>query len=198
MMKNNPFFKGYYQSEELMKMGFKKVGKNVHISKSCTIIGLENISLGNNIRIDDNAIITCNNGFLKMGNYIHIGGNCYISCNGGVEMRDFSGLSQGVCLYSCSDDYSGKFLTNPTIPKKFLNVNSKSVLIGKHVILGSGCVVLPGVEIGEGTSIGALSLVTKSLKEWSIYFGSPAKFLKSRRKDLLEKEKLLFQEQKYL
>ena len=44
---------------------------------------------------------------------------------------------------------------------------------------------MPGVTLGEGTSIYAMSLVTKSTESWSIYFGIPAKRLKSRKRDLL-------------
>ena len=87
----------------------------------------------------------------------------------------FSGLSQSVRIYSSSDDYSGKSLTNPTVPKKYLNVKIKPVVIGRHVVIGSGSVVLPGANIGNGSSVGALSLVTKSLEEWGIYLGTPAK-----------------------
>ena len=80
------------------------------------------------------------------------------------------------------------------MPKKYLNVISKPVLIGRHVIIGSGSVVLPGVKIGMGTSVGALSLVVKSLEEWGVYLGAPAKRIKARKKDLLEQEKLLLNE----
>ena len=194
MSLENPFNQGYHTTEQLRKMGFKFVGENVQIAKNCTIIGLENISLGDNIRIDGGVTLACASGFLKIGSYIHIGGGCHITCAGGVELSDFSGLSQGVRIYSGSDDYSGNSLTNPTVPKKYLNVTVKPVFIGRHVIIGSGSVVLPGVKIGNGTSIGALSLVTKSLDEWGVYMGSPAKRIKARKKDLLEQEKLLLDE----
>ena len=194
MSLENPFNQGYQTTEQLRKMGFKFVGENVQIAKNCTIIGLENISLGDNIRIDGGVTLACASGFLKIGSYIHIGGGCHITCAGGVELSDFSGLSQGVRIYSGSDDYSGNSLTNPTVPKKYLNVTVKPVFIGRHVIIGSGSVVLPGVKIGNGTSIGALSLVTKSLDEWGVYMGSPAKRIKARKKDLLEQEKLLLDE----
>ena len=46
-------------------------------------------------------------------------------------------------------------------------------------------------HIGEGTSVGALSLVSKPLDEWGVYFGSPAKRLKARSKKLLDMEKQL-------
>ena len=194
MNSDNLFNQGYYITEQIREMGFKYVGDNVQIAKNCTIIGRENISLGDNIRIDGGVTLVCANGYLKIGSYVHIGNDCYISCVGGVELLDFSGLSQGVRIYSASDDYSGKSLTNPTVPKKYLNVTVKPVLIGRHVIIGSGSVVFPGVTIGNGSSVGALSLVTKSLKGSGVYFGSPAKRIKARIIDFLEQEKLLLGE----
>jgi galactoside O-acetyltransferase len=103
-------------------------------------------------------------------------------------MQDFSGLSQGARIYSCSDDYSGNSLTNPTVPGEYLNLKIAPVIIGRHVIIGSGSVVLPGCSIQEGSSVGALSLVTKSLESWGVYLGIPAKRIKSRSKKLLERE----------
>lgn len=190
----NTFNQGYYSTEQLRKMDFKYVGNNVQIAKNCTVIGLENISLGDNIRVDGGVSLICASGYLKIGSYTHIGSGCHLGCAGGVELSDFSGLSQGVRIYSGSDDYSGKSLTNPTVPKKYLNVKIKPVLIGRHVIIGSGSVVLPGVTIGDGSSVGALSLVMKSLGKWGVYVGNPAKKLKTRKKDLLEQEKMVLSE----
>jgi galactoside O-acetyltransferase len=190
----NPFNQGYFESDELRKFGFKSVGDNVKIAKNSTIIGLNNISLGSNIRIDGNVVIAAYSGSLTLGSYIHIGGGCHLSCAGGIVLADFSGLSQGVRIYSGTDDYTGKSLTNPTVPHKYLNVKIAPVLLGKHVIVGSGSVILPGVTIGEGSSVGALSLVTKSLDDWGVYFGSPAKRLKARRKDMLKLEEELLLE----
>ncbi|MDA9559164.1 acyltransferase [Alphaproteobacteria bacterium] len=189
MKKINPFDQGYFCSEDLKNMGFKNVGTNVKIAKNCTIIGLQNINIKNNVRIDGGVTISCEHGNLNIGNYIHIGGNCHLACAGGITLDNFSGLSQGVRVYSSTDDYSGKSLTNPTIPSTYLKTITKPVNIGKHVIIGSGSVVLPGVVIGMGSSVGALSLVTKPLNNWGVYFGIPVKKLKNRNKSLLEKEK---------
>jgi len=186
------FDSGYYTETELREAGFKSVGKNVSIAKNCTIIGVENISLGNNVRIDGYcSLVAADTGYLKLGSFIHIGSYCYLSAGSGIVMNDFSGLSQGVCIYSKSDDYSGKHLTNPTVPQEFLGVIEGTVELGRHVIIGSGSVILPQVTIGEGSSVAALSLVTKSLDSWGVYIGCPAKRLKARRKDLLELEKEL-------
>lgn len=79
-------------------------------------------------------------------------------------------------------------MTNPTIPNLYKNVFSASVTLKRHVIVGSGTVILPGVTLNEGVAIGALSLVSKSCEEFAIYAGSPAKFIKKRSRNLLTLE----------
>ncbi len=49
----NPFDPGYYDEHDLKEAGFKATGHNAQIAKSCKIIGLENIEIGNNVRIDE-------------------------------------------------------------------------------------------------------------------------------------------------
>ena len=193
VMKQNesPFNPGYYNSSELRSMGFGKVGENVSIGKNCVIIGLGNIYLGNNVRIDGMTVIAANSGRLDIGDYVHVGGGCHLVCAGSIILEDFCGLSQGVCVYSATDDYTGTTLTNPMVPKDFTNVTSAPVTFRRHVIVGSGSVVLPGVEVAEGSSVGALSLVTKSLRSWGVYAGTPVRRLHDRSKALLELERQL-------
>lgn len=183
------FDPGYYTDDDLKNAGFKSFGKNVSIAKNCTIIGSSNISIGDNVRIDGYcSIIAAGTGYVQLGSYIHIGGYSMLSAGDGIIMNDFSGISQGVKIYSRTDDYSGKYLTNPTVPEKFTSITRGEVVLEKHVIIGSGSVVLPRVTIGEGSSVGALSLVSKNLEAWGIYFGLPAKRLKGRSKDVLKLE----------
>lgn len=195
-MIQNPFDRGYYNSIELREFEFKFVGEGVKIAKNATILGIENIEIGDNVRIDDYVVISAYSGSLTLGNYIHIGAFSYINCAGGVVLSDFSGLSQGVKIYSSTDDYSGDSLTNPMIPKEYLNLKIEKVTLGKHAIIGAGSIVLPGITINEGVAVGALSLVNKNLDPWGVYFGSPAKFLKSRSKKLLDLEKLFIHNNK--
>ena len=46
------FNPGYFNSEDLINMGFGKVGTNVQIAKNSTIVGIKNVFLGDDIRID--------------------------------------------------------------------------------------------------------------------------------------------------
>ena len=66
------------------------------------------------------------------------------------------------------------------------NEYMKEVILKKHSIVGANSIIMPGVRLAEGTSIGAMSLVLKSTEAWGIYVGNPAKRLKDRKKDLLE------------
>ncbi|MGL5387029.1 MAG: acyltransferase [Serratia sp. (in: enterobacteria)] len=191
-MENEIFNPGYYDEESLRKFNFKSIGKNVLIAKNCTIIGIENITIGDNVRIDGfSTIIAAGEGFLNIGSYVHIGGYSAIFAGAGVILRDYSGLSQSVKIYSKSDDYSGAFMTNPTVPAHLTGVISGTVVLERHAIIGSQSIIMPNIIIAEGTAVGANSLITKNTDEWSIYFGSPAKKIKNRKKNPLELEKSL-------
>ncbi len=185
--KPNPFETGYYNSIELRSFGFKSVGNKVLIAKNCTIVGVHNISIGNNVIIDAFcSIIVSGSGSLHIGSYVHIGAFCHLLASEGIEIKDFSGLSQGVKVYSKTDDYSGNSLTNPTIPSKYKSVKKGKVIINEHVIVGAGSVILPNVNIGEGASIGALALISTNLEAWMLYVGNPIKKLAKRSKNLLK------------
>lgn len=181
----------YLTTDELNKLGVASCGENVIIHETVQLIGLENIRIGSNVRIDAFSILSAASGLLKIGSHIHIGAYCYLSANASITLDDFSGLSQGVYIYSVSDDYSGASLTNPTIPKRLLKTKSAPVHLGCHVIVGAKTVVLPGASIGEGSAVGAMSLVNKPLPEWGIYAGVPAHRLRDRSKALLDDERRL-------
>jgi len=184
---------GYYCENDLKKIGFKSLGENVKISDKASIYGASEIEIGNNVRIDDFCILSGN---IKLGDYIHIG--AYSAMFAGKEpisIASYSTLSSRCVVYSKSDDYSGEFMTNPTIPDKYLGVLEKKVEIGEHVIVGTGTTVLPGVVIEDGCSIGAMSLVNKSVPAWSICYGIPCVKRSERGKGLLVKFKEFQSEQ---
>ena len=181
----------FFSEKELKQFKFKSIGKNVFIKKNVGMFFIENISIGNNVRIDDNVIIVASkkNSPVKIGNYVHIASNCYLAGSDGIDMMDFTTLAPGVLIFSGSDDYSGKKLTNPMVGNPYVGGKSGKVTLCKHVIIGAGSVVLPDVTIKQGSSVGALSLVNKDLNPWGVYSGIPAKKIKSRYKDVLKLEK---------
>ena len=175
--------------DSVSAMGFSQVGANVQVSDRASIYGAENISIGKNVRIDDFVVLSAGSGGIEIGNNVHIAVFSSLIGAEKIHVSDFANISSRVSVYSSSDDFSGSSLTNPTVPETYKDVKNAPVSIGRHVIIGSGCVILPGVSIGDGAAIGALSLVTKSCKSFSIYVGIPAKYVKDRKQSLLEMER---------
>lgn len=173
----------YLTQTQLEDMGFKSIGENVKISDKASIYNADQMEIGHNSRIDDFCVIS---GKIKIGINVHLAPMCLVAGGEeGIVFSDFSGLAYKVQVFAQSDDYSGRSLTNPTIPKIYKNEYKKSVFLGRHVIVGAGSIIFPGVVIAEGCSIGAMTLVNKSTEEWGVYLGNPAKRIKDRRKDLL-------------
>lgn len=176
----------FYTQEQLLEIGFKSIGENCKISTKTSIYRPEEIEIGNNCRIDDFVILS---GKIHLKNNIHIAAFCNLSAGEcSIFFEDFSGLAYGCHVFTGTDDYSGRTMTNPTVPLEYKGLKEKNIIIGKHAIIGTNSIIMPGVNIAEGTAVGALSMVTKSTKPWGIYFGNPAKRIKERKKDLLSLE----------
>jgi len=175
---------GYWTSDDLRRHGVARVGENVALSRSCEIVGLENIEIGDHVRIDAFCSLIAT-GPLRLGSWIHIGAGCLLSARGGITLEDFCGLSGGVMLYSASDDFLGRHLIGPMVPKEYTGVRAAPIHLGKHAGAGTGARILPGVALGEGAVLGALSLADRSLEPWTIYRGVPAERIGARSRKLL-------------
>lgn len=173
----------FYSPEELLTLGFKKLGSNVQISRKASFYGIEKISIGDNVRIDDFCILS---GEITLGSYIHISAYCALYGANGIEMENYTGLSPQCVIFSATDDFSGNYLISPMVNKEFTNVTGGKVTIKKYSQIGTSCVVLPDLTIEEGVAVGSMSFVNKSLIAWGIYFGTPAKRIKERSKELLK------------
>lgn len=178
----------FLSSQQLAALGFAQLGAGVLISERASIYGASRIELGDDVRIDDFCVLSAGTGGIGIQHNVHIACHCSLIGAARIEMHAFSGLSSHVAIYSSSDDYSGRALTNPTVAAKFRNVSSAPVTLGRHVIIGSGSVVLPGVTIGEGAAVGALSMVSRSLQPFTINVGVPAKRVAARSQELLQRE----------
>lgn len=174
--------------EELAGLGLKSYGENVYIGRNAILYNPEKLSIGHDVRIDDFTVISGN---VTLHNYIHISHFCGLyGGDEGIEMMDFSGLSSKVNIYAVSDDYSGESMTNPMVPAEYKKTMvSEKVTLEKHSIIGNNSVVLPGVTVAEGSSVGSMSLCSRSTNPWSVNVGIPAKKLKDRKKDILDLEK---------
>ncbi len=178
----------FYSYEELKQIGFAYLGgEQILLSRKASIYSADKISIGNNTRIDDFCILS---GRITIGSHVHIAAQTSLfGGNAGITIEDFSCISSRGAVYALSDDYSGKAMTNPTVPAKYRLVTEKAVTVGRHALIGTGCTILPGITIGEGASVGAMSLINCDLKPWKMYAGIPCHEIKDRERMPLEYEK---------
>lgn len=186
-----------YSIEELQRLGLRSVGSGVKIHRTVVLFNPQNISIGNNVRIDCFSLLSAGGGGIEIGNCVHIAAGCYLFGSGGkIVLEHFSGLSSRVSLYTASDDYLDGYLTNPTVPDEFKKVRSGDVILRKHAVVGAGSVNLPRVEIKQGASVGALACVRKDIDAFAVCVAAGA----GRLQVIAErsKERLFELERRYL
>ena len=167
-------------------MNFKSLGQQVKISDKAAIYNADQIEIGDYSRIDDFCVLS---GRVTIGRNVHIAVFCNVAGGSeGITLDDFSGLAYGCQVFSQSDDYSGRTLTNPTVPAQYKLERKAAIHIGRHCIVGTSSLIFPGVKLGEGCSVGAMTMVTRSTEPWMVYSGIPAKKLKPRKRDMLALE----------
>ena len=165
---------------QLYNMGIK-CGTNVLISKKVSFYGADQITIGNNVRIDDFCILSGN---ITIGDNIHIGAYCGLYGKMGIIMGDYTGLSPRCTIFSASDDFGGDYLISPM--NDHSNVTGGVVILRKYSQIGAGTVIMPDLTIGVGAAIGAMSFVKRNVPYWEIWAGNPLKFIKNRKKGLLQ------------
>lgn len=176
----------YLTEDQIHAMRFRFVGAGVKISTRCAIYDAEKISIGDGSRIDDFCILS---GEIAIGGHCHVTPQCLLAGGRpGIELADFCTLAYGVKIFAQSDDYSGESLTNSTVPREFKRETFAAVRLHRHVIVGANSCILPGVTVGEGCSVGAMSLLTRSTEPWGIYYGVPATRRRDRSRNLLRLE----------
>ncbi len=191
---------GLVLRKKYFKSFLGKVGQNVVFGKSITIRHPHKIYIGNNVVIDDYAVLDAkgidNKGIL-IGNNVMIGRNTVISCkNGNITIGDNTNVAMNCFIQSAKDVNIGKNVlisaysyvigggdhrTDRTdIPIITQGQVVRGINIGDNCLLGAGVMIQDGVTIGRDSIIGTSAVVTRSVPEFSIAAGVPAKVLKKR------------------
>jgi acetyltransferase-like isoleucine patch superfamily enzyme len=172
-------------STDPRRLPFRACGEDVTIYPGAKIVSPEVVSIGDSVIIDD-FVFLVGGVETRIGSFVHLASFSSYLGGGSLVIEDFAGVSSGVRIYTGTDDFHGGSLTGPTIPSEFRKPVRSSVKIGRYAVVGANSVVLPGVTVGEGCTIGALSLVNRHCEPWTIYAGTPARPIKPRRKDRIE------------
>ncbi len=143
----------------------------------------EGIELGDNVYIGRNTVLSCKDGSISIGDYSNIAANCSLLSESRIKLGKYVFIA-GHCYIVAGgnhrfDDLSKPIMFQPSISKG-------GVIIEDDVWVGAGCVILDGVHIGRGSVIGAGSILTQPVPEYSVVIGSRAVRRRDRREILEE------------
>lgn len=182
------------------KKHLKKMGENVKIGVGVKIVNPESIILEDNVTICDNATLIARNeteivigkntvindkvyldtetkgGYIHIENDVYIGTGTTLFGHKGLEIGDRVLMAQNITLTPYSHIFND--------PKdNIINQggHSKKVIIGRDSYIGMGVCIMYSGDIGEGSVIGAGSVVVKPIPPYSVAVGNPAKVIKERK-----------------
>jgi galactoside O-acetyltransferase len=117
--------------QQLRDIGVKFSGtaKNIQISDRAILHNPQNITLGDNVRIDDGVLLSANAGEIIIDNYIHISCNSLLYSGSIIHLHDFCAISSDTKLYGITDNYDGSCLTNPTCPLQYRNIQTGDIIL---------------------------------------------------------------------
>ena len=107
-----------------------------------------------------------------------------------IILKNFSGISSGVKIFTHTDDYSGNDFYSCFNKSSKKTGKAKEIVLEKYCLIGTNSVVIPNTVFGVGATLAPLSFSATKLKPWHTYWGSPARILSKRKKDFLKKMKL--------
>lgn len=155
-----------------------KIGAGLRVYGKLVVRGPGRVEIGQNCFIDSKifrtvSIMTVNReARVVVGDDVGFNGTA-VQCHDRVEIGDVSNLADAYIVDSPAHALSAdrRSLPSDALP-------TAPVKIGRNVWVSCGCVILHGVEIGENSVVGAMSLVRKSLPPNGFYAGAPARFVK--------------------
>jgi acetyltransferase-like isoleucine patch superfamily enzyme len=117
---------------------------------------------------------------IRVGRNVHISAYSAILGREAVDIADFATISVRCAIFSSSDDYSGATMANATIPDQYRGSVDAPVSVQPHALIGAGCIILPGVTVGESASVAAASLVKTDVAPYDVVAGVPAQVIGRR------------------
>lgn len=155
-----------------------KMGTGVLLGK-ITCQWPQRLALGNHCEVEDNVIFKIHKPFagdnyINIGERVFIGNGCEFNCNTKIIIGNDCLIASKTTMVDTGHEISrsNKIRLQPC--------TIQEIIISDDVWIGTQCIVLKGVTIGDGSIIGAGSLVNKSVPPYQVWAGVPAKFIRNR------------------
>ena len=164
-----------------------KLGADVVIDSNTKFTRSELVEIGNHVAIDWGFYCTT---ALKIGDYVHVSPHVTVigGRQTGLTIGDFCFVSVGARMICGSEQFHGAGLIGPLIPEAYKDDQIlEPIVLEPFSGVCANSVVMPGVVMAEGSILGANSFLKTSTEPWTIYAGSPARPIKTRRSDIMKR-----------
>jgi len=159
---------------------FRRCGKNCRL-RFQRLIHPECIELGDRVHIFDGARIEAVMEYrghkyqpqIKIGSGVSIGQNFHCTCSNSIEIGEEVSITAGVTISDTTHSYE-----DIEVPIEHQPLRNAPVVIGPWTKIHNGAVILPGVHIGRHCMVGANSVVTHDVPDYSVAVGNPAKVVR--------------------
>jgi len=156
-------------------ISIKPNNSHVYIGKNVKVVGGKGIRLSSEVCIRPYVSLWCNGGEIEIGRGTEIGERCRISIVNSLIIGEDTLISPNVYITDC--DHAYEEISVPIMKQGIVNSNYR-VRIEKHVYVGINVVIVGNITIGQGSVIGANSVVTRSIPEYCVAVGAPAQIIK--------------------
>lgn len=165
---------------ELPSQGLFRVGSGVRVGALTRIYlgSAGRILLDQRVGLGRNVHLQTSGGQIKVGIGTSIQDNCRLY--GDVEIGQGCLLAPNVYISSGAHVFDSAPHLPIQVQERRISAVSQSVKIGDDCWIGINAVIMPGVEIGKGSIIGAGTVVTRDVLPYSIAAGAPARVIRKR------------------
>ncbi len=178
----------------------RSMGQNVFIGVGVKFVNPQYISLGEGVQIHDRCTLVAHTekgitldefarlkhavyldtetgaeGYIHIGKRVYVGAGCCLHGHRGLEIGDDSLLAQHVTITPASHKFEDP---HRTIYSQ--GCCERKVVIGRDCYLGMNVCVLHSADVGEGSVVGAGSVVVKPIPPYSVAVGVPACVIRKR------------------
>jgi acetyltransferase-like isoleucine patch superfamily enzyme len=159
----------------IMRSLCKSVGNDLQVAPQVVLKHPETMEFGDSVFIGAQTMIQGRyDGTCKIGNHVWIGPQAYFDARD-IILEDYVGWGPGAKVLGSA--HTGEPRNVPIIATGLV---IKPVRVGLGADIGMNASILPGINIGAHSIVGAGSVVTNDVPEYAIVAGAPAKVLRFR------------------
>jgi len=162
----------------VMRALCKSVGNDLQVGPSVVLKHPETMEFGNSVFIGAQTMIQGRfDGTCRIGNHVWIGPQAYFDARD-LVLEDYVGWGPGAKVLGST--HTGEPADVPIITTGLL---IKPVRVGFGADIGMNASILPGIQIGAHSIVGAGSVVTHDVPDYAIVAGAPARVVRFRNQE---------------